>query len=87
MTKKVFKKNVSFKPRQYQIMREGQWKNIAYRKAIELLKTGDYKSIELYDDIDNYRANGLFFSPQEKENKFQDMEKGLNKLMNKFNKK
>jgi len=89
--KDEIKKNRSFKPRQYQILKEGVWKNIAYRKALELLKTGDYKSIELYDNDTNYKANGLFYSPQTEikeftRDKFQDLELGLNKLMNKYKK-
>lgn len=76
-----------FKVRQYQILKGNEWKNISKVKAKELLKTGDYQSIELYDNDTNYKANGLFFSPQEKENKFNDLEKGLNKLMNKYNNK
>jgi len=78
--------NKRFKPRQYQILKGGEWKNLSYKKAVELLKTGDYKSIELYDNDTNYKANGLFFSPEPKENKFENLEKGLNKLMNKYNK-
>ena len=78
--------NKKFIPRQYQILVNNEWKNISFRKGSELLKSGDYKSIELYDNDNNYKANGLFFSPEQKENKFQDMEKGLNELMNKYNK-
>ena len=79
--------NKKFIPRQYQIMEGGEWKNISYIKAVEMLKSGNYKSIELYDDDLNYKSNGLFFSPEPKENKYKDMEKGLNKLMNKYNNK
>lgn len=79
--------NKKFIPRQYQVMESGSWKNISYKKGLELLSTNDYKSIELYDNDNNYIANGLFFSPEPKENKFQDMEKGLNELMNKYNNK
>jgi len=79
--------NKKFIPRQYQRMEGGEWKNISYIKAVEMLKSGNYKSIELYDDDLNYKSNGLFFSPEQKEDKFQDMEKGLNKLMNKYNNK
>ena len=78
--------NNKFIPRQYQIMNGGEWKNLSYKKAINLISTGDYKSIELYDDDLNYKANGLFFSPEPKEKKFENLEKGLNKLMNKYNK-
>ena len=86
MTKEVFKKNASFKPRQYQVMKGGEWKNISYKKGVEMLKSGDYKSIELYDNDLNYKANGLFYSPEPKENKFDNLEKGLNQLMNKYKK-
>ena len=79
--------NNKFIPRQYQVMTNGEWKNTSYKKGLELLKSGDYKSIELYDNDDNYIANGLFHSPQtETKDKFEDLELGLNKLMNKYKK-
>ncbi len=77
--------NKKFIPRQYQILRADEWKNISYKKAQELLKTGDYRSIELYDEDQNYKSNGLFFSPTEKVEKFDNLEKGLNNLMKKYN--
>lgn len=83
--------NNKFIPRQYQIMNGGEWKNLSYKKALELLNTGDYKSIELYDEDNNYKSNGLFYSPSTEikeytRDKFADLELGLNKLMNKYNK-
>jgi len=71
----------------YQILTDSQkWENITKRKARELIKSGDYKTIDLFDNDLNFVAEGLFFSPQVKQvEKFEDLEEGLNKLMNKYN--
>jgi hypothetical protein len=71
----------------YQILTDSQkWENITKRKARELIKSGDYKTIDLFDNDLNFIAEGLFFSPQVKQvEKFEDLEEGLNKLMNKYN--
>lgn len=70
----------------YQILTDSQkWENITKRKARELIKSGDYKTIDLFDNDLNFIAEGLFFSPQVKQvEKFEDLEQGLNKLMNKY---
>lgn len=70
----------------YQILTDSQkWENITKRKARELIKSGDYKTIDLFDNDLNFVAEGLFFSPQVKQvEKFEDLEEGLNKLMNKY---
>lgn len=70
----------------YQILTDSQkWENITKRKARELIKSGDYKTIDLFDNDLNFIAEGLFFSPQVKQvEKFEDLEEGLNKLMNKY---
>ena len=70
----------------YQLLNNSnQWENITKRKARELIKSGDYKSLDLFDDDLNFVAEGLFYSPQVKKvEKFEDLEEGLNKLMNKY---
>lgn len=77
----------TYKADKYQILTNDQkWENITKAKARELIKTGDYKTIDLFDNDINYIAEGLFFSPQVKEiEKFEDLESGLNELMNKYN--
>lgn len=77
----------TFKADKYQILTENQkWENITKAKARELIKSGDYKTIDLFDTDINYIAEGLFYSPQiNKVEKFEDLESGLNELMNKYN--
>jgi hypothetical protein len=77
----------TFKADKYQILTENQkWENITKAKARELIKSGDYKTIDLFDADINYIAEGLFYSPQiNKVEKFEDLESGLNELMNKYN--
>ena len=77
----------TFKADKYQILTDSQkWENITKAKARELIKSGNYKTIDLFDNDINYIAEGLFYSPQVKEiEKFNDLEEGLNKLMNKYN--
>ena len=80
--------NKKFIPRQYQILTNNEWKNISWRKGRELELSGNYLSIELYDNDENYKANGLIEkSIDEKPKKFENLEKGLNELMNKYNNK
>jgi len=79
--------NKNFIPRQYQILDGQEWKNISWRKGREMELSGKYLSLELYDNDANYKANGLIEkSTDEQPKKFEDLEKGLNKLMNKYNK-
>lgn len=75
-----------FRADKYQILTDSQnWENITKKKARALINSGDYKTIDLFDDDLNYVAEGLFFSPQiKKVQKFEDLEEGLNKLMNKY---
>ena len=79
--------NKKFIPRQYKILVGQEWKSISWRKGREFELSGEYMSIELFDNDNNYKANGLIKSQQPKQNKFEDLEKGLNELMNKYNKK
>lgn len=70
----------------YQILTDSQkWENITKKKARALIKSGDYKTLDLFDNDLNFVAEGLFYSPQVKKvEKFEDLEEGLNKLMNKY---
>jgi len=70
----------------YQILtNDNKWENITKAKARELIKSGNYKTLDLFDNDINYIAEGLFYSPQiKKVEKFEDLESGLNKLMNKY---
>lgn len=71
----------------YQLLTDSQkWENITKKNARQLIKSGDYKQIDLFDGDLNFIAEGLFYSPQVKKvEKFEDLEEGLNKLMNKYN--
>lgn len=77
----------TYKADKYQLLTTDQkWENITRAKAKELISTGNYKTLDLFDNDINFVAEGLFFSPQVKEiEKFNDLEEGLNKLMNKYN--
>lgn len=77
----------TYKADKYQLLTSSQkWENITRAKAKELINTGNYKTLDLFDNDINFVAEGLFFSPQVKEiEKFNDLEEGLNKLMNKYN--
>jgi hypothetical protein len=79
-------KNKKFIPRQYKILVGQEWKSISWRKGRELELSNDYISIELFDENDNYRAQGLMKNPNPSP-KFENLEKGLNELMNKYNNK
>ena len=79
--------NKKFIPRQYKILVGQEWKSISWRKGRELELSGNYLSIELFDNDNNYKANGLIENQAPKPNKFEDLEKGLNELMNKYNNK
>ena len=70
----------------YQILtNDNKWENITKKKARTLIKSGDYKTLDLFDNDLNFVAEGLFYSPQvKKTEKFEDLEEGLNKLMNKY---
>ena len=78
--------NKKFIPRQYKILTNGEWKSLSWRRGRELELSGDYISLELFDDDGNYRSQGLMKNPNPKP-KFENLEKGLNELMNKYNKK
>jgi len=76
-----------YKADKYQLLTDSQkWENITKKHARELINSGDYKQIDLFDNDLNFIAEGLFFSPKVKQvEKFEDLEEGLNKLMNKYN--
>lgn len=75
-----------FRADKYQILTDSQkWENITKKKAREFIKSGDYKTIDLFDTDLNYIAEGLFYSPQVKQvEKMENLEKGLVELMNKY---
>ena len=79
--------NKKFIPRQYKVIINNEWKSISWRKGREMELSGEYLSIELYDNDGNYEANGLMFNTSKKQEKFENLEKGLNELMNKYNNK
>ena len=78
--------NKKFIPRQYKILVNNEWKSISWRKGRELELSNDYISIELFDEDGNYRSQGIMKNPSPKP-KFENLEKGLNELMNKYNNK
>tara|TARA_R110000822_G_scaffold198792_2_gene336722 strand:+ start:320 stop:586 length:267 start_codon:yes stop_codon:yes gene_type:complete len=85
----------TYKADKYLTLQQGEWKAVTNKTAKDLLLTGDYKGIDLFDDDINFIGEGLFFSPPVitaqitlqdsiKEVKNTKLEEGLNRLMNKY---
>ena len=77
---------ITYKADKYLTLQNGEWKAVTNKTAKDLLLTGDYKGIDLFDDDINFIGEGLFFSPPViTEQKNTKLEEGLNRLMNKYN--